>query len=190
MVEVFGWESTLQAWISHSKGHCVHMDELRIGFCFAELLQISISITEYRYIYLNCFPSSHSDMLSECSKPWMICNMIVINVFALCYLIVEWFFLFSYPKKRDNWNCKCNSRSGWKRFIFASYWVDNFVKITVSIVRLVRNHFEHPWTIFKHQRKIQILILLRNIFLTELQLIFFIEFKEMSLDLFSPFDVR
>jgi hypothetical protein len=114
-------------------------------------------------------------MMSHVNKSRMISNVVVVNVFALSNLIVDFFLLVYESKKGNNWNGQCNSGFRAKSVVFVSDRVNNLVKVAICIVGFRRDHFEHPRTILKHQRKAQIFVFRGNVFLAKLELIFFIE---------------
>lgn len=68
--------------------------------------------------------------------------------------------------------------------------VDDFIEVAVGIVGLLGNHFEHPGAILKHQREVEVVILMRDILLAELNLAIFSHLEKVPFDLFPPFDVR
>lgn len=115
--------------------------------------------------------------------------MVIIDIKTLCDGIVEEFFRISHTKQGDNRDSNGYSWFGGEDSVFMANGVNNFIEVAVGIVGLLRNHFEHPGTILKHQRKVQIMILMRDILLAELNLAIFSNFEEVAFDFFSPFDV-
>lgn len=115
--------------------------------------------------------------------------MVIIDIKTLCDGIVEGFFRVSHAKQGDYRDSNGNSRFGGEDSVFMANGVNNFIEVAVGIVGLLRNHFEHPGTILKHQRKVQIMILMRDILFAELNLAIFSNFEEVAFDFFSPFDV-
>ena len=55
-------------------------------------------------------------------------------------------------------------------------------------MRLFGHDFEHPRAILIDDRKRQIVVLLRDVFLTELELVFGVGLQEVALDFLPPFD--
>ena len=89
----------------------------------------------------NSLSSSHSDAFGKCFKPGMVCDVIVIYVFALCDLIVERFFK---TEKGNAGNCERNSRFASHNIIFMPDSVNNIVEVAGRGVRSFGNYFKHP----------------------------------------------
>ena len=83
-------------------------------------------------------------MLSQSAVSWMIGNVVVIDVFTLCYLVVDLLMGVPYSQEWNDWNSHRNPRFRAQSFILFPDGIDNLVKIAISVVRFVRNHFEHP----------------------------------------------
>jgi hypothetical protein len=82
--------------------------------------------------------------------------MIVINVDAVCDVIVEifLFLLIAHSHKGDYRDCYSESRFRMENIILAPDGIDDLVKVATCVVRLVWYHLKHPRAIFEHQRKI------------------------------------
>lgn len=89
--------------------------------------------------------------------------MVVVNVETLSNLVIESFPLLPYSQKGNDWYGKGKTRALAQCNILFSYRVNNFVEVTVCIVGLAWDHFEHPRTIFEHQWKVEVFVLLRNV---------------------------
>jgi hypothetical protein len=90
--------------------------------------------------------------------------MVVVNVEALSNLVIKSFTFLPYSQEGNYWYGKGKTRTLAQCKVLFSYRVNNFVKVTVCIVRLAWDHFEHPRTVFEHQWKVEVFVLLRNVF--------------------------
>lgn len=97
-----------------------------------------------RNVNIYCRASSHSDVSSQGAIPWMIGYMVVVDIFALSYFIVDLLMGIPNTQKRNDWNSHGDSRFRAESFILISDRIDNLVKIAVCVVGFVGNHFEHP----------------------------------------------
>ena len=89
----------------------------------------------------NSLSSSHSDAFGECFKPGMVCDMVVIYVFALRDLIVERLF---ETEKGNAWDGERNSRFASHNIIFMPDSVNNIIEVAGGCVRSLGNYFKHP----------------------------------------------
>jgi hypothetical protein len=104
----------------------------------------------YRDVNIYCRASSHADVSSQGAIPWMIGNVVVVNIFALSYFIVDLLLRIPNTQKRNDWYSHGDSRFCAQSFILVSDRIDDLVKIAVCVVGFVGNHFEHPRAVLKH----------------------------------------
>lgn len=95
VIKVFGRKGALKAGISHAECHCVHMNKRRIRLSFAQFFFASVDVTVNRYRNIDSLTPSHSDMLGQGPKAWMVGDMIVIDVQTLSDFVVDWLLRIS-----------------------------------------------------------------------------------------------
>jgi len=82
----------------------------------------------------------------------MVGYVTIINIFAVCNGIVEifLFLLIAHSHEGDDGDGHSESRFGMQDIILAPDRIDDLVKITTGIVRLIWYHLEHPRAVFEH----------------------------------------
>jgi len=102
-----------------------------------------------------------------CSEARMVRNMAIIDVFAPSYCVnkrslnsqrsIE---LLNSQKGYHRYS-QSDAASTLQRLVFVTDRNYSFVEaIDIAIIGLFRNHFKHPRTVFKHQRKIDVFVFL------------------------------